>query len=216
MIVLDIETSGLDFVKNGIWQIAAIDMKSGKQFISEGRIDDEDEILMSADPRSIYPAKSVLEIVGKTEDQLKDKKKQSQKELIQEFFRWLENLEERNFICQNPQFDWGFLTVKARKYGLKIPYHHRSFDIHSIAQTKYFQIKGKFLMDGNHSGMNLTKVLKFCGMKDERKKHNALEDAKLTAECFSRLIHGKNLFKEFDKSKVPDYLEEKTGGFLAE
>jgi len=206
MIVLDIESSGLDFVKNGIWQIAAIDLNSGKRFISEGRIDDEDEILMSSDPRSIYPTKSVVDVIGKTGEQLKDRKKQSQKELIQEFFRWLENSEEKNFVCQNPQFDWGFLTVKARKYGLKIPFHFRSFDIHSIAQTKYFQLKGKFLMDGNHSGMNLTKALKFCGMKDERKKHNALEDAKLTAECFSRLIYGKGMFKEFGKFKIPRYL----------
>ena len=136
MIVLDIETSGRDFVRNGVWQIAAIDLKSGKQFISEGRIDDEDEILMSADPRSIYPTKSVLDIVGKTENQLKDRKKQSQKELIQEFFKWLEDSDEKNFICQNPQFDWGFLTVKARKYGIKIPFHFRSFDIHSIAQAR--------------------------------------------------------------------------------
>lgn len=209
MIVVDIECSGLDFVKNGIWQIAAIDMKSGKQFISEGRIDDEDEILMSADPKSIYPTKSVLDVVGKTMDQLKDRKKQPQKELIQEFFKWLENSDEKSFICQNPQFDWGFLTVKARKYGIKIPFHFRSFDIHSIAQAKYFQLKGRFLMDGDHSGMNLTKVLKFCGMKDERKKHNALDDAKLTAECFSRLIYGKPMFKEFEKSKVPECL--KTG-----
>jgi len=209
MIVLDIETSGLDFVKNGIWQIAAIDMKSAKQFISEGRIDDEDEILMSADPRSIYPTKSVLEVVGKTREQLKDKKKQSQKALIQEFFKWLENSDEKCFIGQNPQFDWGFLTVKARKYGLKTPFHFRAFDIHSIAQTKYFQIKGKFLMYGDHSGMNLTNVLKFCGMKDERKRHNALEDAKLTAECFSRMIYGKSFFKEFEKFQIPKQLEAK-------
>jgi len=207
MIVLDIETSGLDFVRNGVWQIAAIDLHTGKQFLSEGRIDDDDEILMSADPRSLVPTKSVFDVVGKTEDQLKDKKKQSQKALIEEFFGWLKDADEKNFVCQNPQFDWGFLTVKARKYELKIPFHFRAFDIHSIAQTKYFQVKGKFLMDGNHSGMNLTKVLKFCGMKDERKKHNALEDAKLTAECFSRLMYGKGMLDEFKIFKVPKYLE---------
>ena len=48
MIVLDIETSGLDFVRNGVWQIAAIDMNTGKEFISEGRLDDEDEIVIIA------------------------------------------------------------------------------------------------------------------------------------------------------------------------
>jgi len=31
-------------------------------------------------------------------------------------------------------------------------------------------------------------LLNYSGMEDNRESHNALEDAKLTAECFSRLM----------------------------
>ncbi len=36
--------------------------------------------------------------------------------------------------------------------------------------------------------------------------HNALTDAKLTAECFSRIVYGKNLLEEFKKFPIPEYL----------
>jgi hypothetical protein len=72
---------------------------------------------------------------------------------------------------------------------------------------------------GNYySGMSLPNVLDFCGIPDERlsvegneinkegKPHNALEDAKLTAECFSRVVYGKSLFSDFKKYDIPLYL----------
>jgi len=42
MIVVDIETSGIDYNRVGIWQIGAIEFEN--QFLEESRIDDEDEI----------------------------------------------------------------------------------------------------------------------------------------------------------------------------
>ena len=54
--------------------------------------------------------------------------------------------------------------------------------------------------------MGLTNILKLCGMEDNRQAHNALEDCKLTGECFSRLIYGKNLFSEYIQFKIPLYL----------
>ena len=55
--------------------------------------------------------------------------------------------------------------------------------------------------------MGLKNTLKFCGMADNRKNHNALEDAKLTAECFSRIVNGNILFSEFKDFKIPEYLK---------
>jgi hypothetical protein len=80
---------------------------------------------------------------------------------------------------------------------------------------KYFQLHKKFLIEEGKSVMNLTKIIEFCGMKDERiritegdiekqgKPHNALEDAKLEAECVSRILYGKSLFEEYKKFKIP-------------
>lgn len=209
MIILDIETSGVNLVKSGIWQIGAIDLDTKEEFIEDGRIDDEDMITEES-----------LKIIGKTEQELRDPNKQSQKQLLEKFFKWVSERKINNFICQNPQFDLAFLNIKAEKYSLEKPYPYRAFDLHSIAQIKYREINGDFLIVEEKSGMTLSNALKFCGLTDERiqirdkevtkegKSHNALEDAKLTAECFSRLVYGKNLFPEFSKFPVPGVLKK--------
>lgn len=210
MIAFDIETSGLYPEKNGVWQIGAVDLDNPQNtFLEESRIDDEDEITEEA-----------LKVTGKTEKELRDKKKQSQKEMIEHFFEWVKNVKIKNIISQCPQIiDYPLIAIKVRKYKLELPFHHRTFDLHSIAQARYYQINGKFLIKENKSDMGLSNVLKFCGLKDERikledgkvvkegKAHNALEDAKLTAECFSRLIYGKGIFEEYKKFKIPEYLK---------
>lgn len=194
MIVLDLETSGgpaLD--KYGIWQIGAIDLETGEEFLDECRIDDDEEIKEEA-----------LLICGKTEEELRDKKKQSQKQMIENFLKWLEARKDKNIACLHPQFDIAFLWIKMDKYGLKskcfgFPDYQRVFDLHTLAQIVYYKKNGKYLTKENHSDMGLRSILNMFGIKDKRKgningkitegkPHNALEDAKLEAECFKKLI----------------------------
>jgi len=197
MIVLDIETSGLSKTKCGIWQIGAIDLENPKNyFLQEARIDQDDLIEEGA-----------VKGHGKNEEYLRNPGQQSQKQLLENFFGWMENRSFKNFLCQNPQFDVGWIEVKAEKYSLHIPFHRRSFDLHTAAQIIYHQKHKKFLIKNDRSDMDLTNILSFVGMQDNRKEHNALEDCKLTAECFSRLLDGKNLFPEYSEFKIPDYLK---------
>ncbi len=204
-VAVDIETSGVDKVKCGIWQIGAVDLNTMEEFLDEARINDEDEVV------NIPGGKPCLEVIGKTEEELRDKNKQSQKQLLEKFFNWVGERKMKNFVCQNPQFDLVFLEIKAKKYGLDKQFHFRAFDTHSITQTRFFDLNKKFLIRGEEdfSGMDLTNVLKFCGFpEDPRKSHNALEDAKLTAECFLRLMFGKNLFPEYAEFKIPRELKK--------
>lgn len=214
MIVADIETSGIYPEKHGIWQIGALDFYNPENtFLQEARIDDEDEV-----------AEDALKVIGKTESYLRNKNKQSQKQLLENFFKYCDSIKIKNCLCQNPQFDLGFLTQRARKYSLKPSFHYRAFDLHSLAQLRYSQLNEEFLIkkenEKAYSDMGLTSLLKFCGLEDRRMKmkdgkvekegtpHNALEDAKLTAECFSRIINSKSLLDEFSQYKVPEYLSK--------
>lgn len=147
--------------------------------------------------------------IDKTEKEFRSQEKQSQKDMIIKFFKWVAERKVKNFLCQNPQFDFAFLEIKARKYGLKIPFHYRSFDLHSIAQMKFHLLNKKFLIKEDHSDMGLTNILEFCGMQDNRKSHNALEDCRITGECFSRLIDRRKLFREYSQFEIPEYLREK-------
>jgi DNA polymerase III epsilon subunit-like protein len=209
MIVVDIETSGLDHTKCGIWQIGAVDLDTREEFIEESRIDDEDLV-----------SKEALLVIGKTEKELRNPLKQTQKQLLENFFNWYSKKKNRIFVAQNPQFDLTFLDIRAKKYNLKLPCGYRAFDLHSFAVLKYYQITGKFHLENKSSGMSLSKIISFCGCKDERiilhkgkvvkkgKSHNALEDAKLEAECFSRLVFGRSFFKEYSSFEVPMELKK--------
>lgn len=209
MIVVDLETSGLNHVKCGIWQIGAVDLSNKEEFFQEARIDEEDII-----------NKEALIIIGKTEEQLRDANKQTQKQLLVNFFKWYSRRKHKIFIAQNPQFDFSFLDIKAKKYGLKLPFGYRVLDLHSIAAFKYLQLKGKFLIEKGNSGMGLSGIIKFCGLKDPRviidkgkvikegKSHSALGDVRLESECFSRLVFGKNFFREYSKFSVPTELRK--------
>lgn len=211
MIILDIETSGIHQEKHGICEIAAMDSDNpSNYFHDECRIDDDEDVMLAS-----------LDVVGITEEEVRDKKKQSQKEMLEHFFAWCKTPKMKNCLCQGPIFDLGFITQKARKHGLQYPLHYRSFDLHTITAYRYLKIRGKFFLDGDHSGMDLTKTLEFCGLEDNRISvdintrkviregvpHNALSDIRLTAECFSRLVYGKNLLPEFASKIIPDYLK---------
>jgi DNA polymerase III epsilon subunit-like protein len=213
-IILDIETSGLDKFKCGIWQIGAINANYPglyRYFLDESRIDNGDIIEEGA-----------LQVIGKSEKDLRNEKQIQQKNLLENFFKWFEQQNINVVLCQNPQFDVAFIDAKARKYGLKSRIQHRSFDLHTLAQKIYYDIYGKFFIKSENdrlkSDMGLTQILNFCGLPDERiivkgesverngAPHNALDDCKLTGECFFRLMYGKNFFKEYSQYPVPNYL----------
>ena len=197
MIVVDIETSGLDPVRCGIWQIGALELENPENtFLEESKIDPEDAIEQEA-----------LTVTGKTEQELRNPEKQSQKQLLENFFSWVSKIENKILIAHNAPFDLNFLEIKARKFNIKVPFGHRSFDLHNIASLKYFQLNGQFLIQEGKSKMDLSKVLNLCGLQDNREAHNALEDAKLEAECFSRLVYSKPLLEEFKQFPIPENLK---------
>lgn len=216
MIVLDIETSGLDLGKAGIWQIGAVELENPENyFIEEARIDDTDQIEEGA-----------MKVIGKTEEELRDPSKQSQKQMIIRFLEWTKKCKDRMIIGQNIGFDLLMMQTKSIRYGIHKEYikiiGFKGLDTYTLAQMKYLKKEGKFsLKEDGRGDMGLHKVLEFCGMEDNRialdkdgnvekegKNHNALEDAKLTAECFSRLVYGKTLFPEYEKFKIPEYLNK--------
>jgi hypothetical protein len=216
MIVLDIEASGLDTGKCGIWQIGSIDLENPENyFLQEARIDNEDVV-----------TKSALEVTGKTEKELRDPKKQSQKQLILNYLDWRKLCIEKITGGQNPGWDVSFIQNKCLRYGIMDKFREvmgqRAIDLHTIAQEKYKEIHGQYLVKENGcSDMNLKKILEFCGIPDQRKQvdgkgniaeegtpHSALEDCKLEGECYWRLNSGENRFSEYAQYEIPRELRK--------
>ena len=196
MIVVDIETSGIDYTKNGIIQIGAIDLLNpSNKFYGECRIDKDEKVSIESS-----------EVIGWSVAKMRDNKMQSLRQLLRKFFMWCETCKLKNLLCHNPQFDFAFIKTKAEKYNMKLPFHFRCFDAHTIASYIYLLNHKNLLVKDNHSDFTLGKVLNLCGIEDNRGSHNALEDAKLTAECASRMLFGKKLLDEYKKFSVPNYL----------
>ncbi len=199
MISVDIESSGGDFLKHGIFQIGAIDTDNpNNYFLETCRIDEDDEIDMQA-----------IIITGATEESLRDESLQSQKEMLEKFIKWMDTVQVKNFLCHNPQFDHAFIRCKLSKYGLPDMLSWRAFDLHSLASAMFLKTTGSLLIREGESGMSLSAIIKFCGIEYERGEHNGLEDAELTAECFARIMYGRNLLKKYSEYPVPEYLVKK-------
>mgnify|MGYP001597431851 FL=1 len=197
MIVIDVETTGVYPEKNSIVSIGAVDFsKPENQFYEECRVWEGADITLGA-----------LSINGFTEEQITEPNKMSLEEAVKKFINWTEEIEERTFAGENPNFDKSFLEDSLKRYKMDYRVGHRIIDLHSLSYAHHLK-RGLIPPAKNgRTDLNLNKTLVYVGLPSEPKSHNALTGAKMEAEAFSRLIYGKNLLPEFEKYKIPDYLK---------
>lgn len=201
MIVVDIESTGLDSTESSIVSIGAVDLNNPtNQFYGECRIFD-----------GAYIDPVALKINGFTLEQINDAKKMSLEQLMKEFISWSTNpnIKSRILAGHNVgQFDFQFLLQSAKRYSLKWPFGHRVRDLHTTC-LNHIEIRGLIvpLKDGRTSNVDSTYCFNYVGLPDEPEPHNALTGAKMAAEALSRLIYGKKLLEEFREFEVPSYLQ---------
>ncbi|GIW57491.1 MAG: hypothetical protein KatS3mg083_436 [Candidatus Dojkabacteria bacterium] len=198
MIVLDIETSGLDPYKASILSIGAIDFSQPSEFFyGECRVDDNAVI----DPES-------LKVAGFTIQQVTDSSKDSTESLIKDLIRWLSDRNDRTIAGQNVHWDVGFLRVTCARLGINYPFGQRIVDLHSVAYSKFLELGLQIPLDRNRTALDLDRILDFVGLPMRPSNHHALEDARLEAEAFSRIIFGHNLLPVYKSYPVPVYLRK--------
>lgn len=178
MIVLDIETSGLNPRRNSLLSIGAVDYDTGDEFYGECRVYDG----IHRDYPAAVIDDAALAINGFTREQCHDLAKDFDYSLYMRFLAWATNT-KRDLLIAGQQvggFDIPFLKSIADNpmHGIVPvwPFGYRSLDLHSVAFTKL----GKSLsLDG---------ILQAVGLAPEPKPHNALTGAKLEVEAFKRLL----------------------------
>jgi DNA polymerase-3 subunit epsilon len=193
MIVIDTETSGLDPDKYSLLSIGAIDFEDpARRFYEECHIFD-----------GALVSREALTINGFTDEGIRDSSKMSDAELVKKFISWASASSDTTFAGENPAFDRDFMKKTAQRHGIEWKFAHRTVDLHSIAYG-YIQGQGRELpMKNGHTGQDLGATLRLVGMSDTRKAHNALEDALLEAEAFSRLMYKRGLLPEYTEFEVP-------------
>lgn len=193
MIIVDVETSGVDPNYHSLVSIGAIDFENPDDiFFEECRVFDGARI-----------EKDSLVINGMTEDELFDTNKKSEKEIVQDFILWMKDKSDHTIAGQNPFFDTSFIEAAAHRGGLDISIAHRIIDLHSIT---YFHMLRRGITPptfNKRTDLNSDKIMEYVGIPAEPKPHIAINGAKWEAEAFSRLINEKNLFLEFKEYKIP-------------
>jgi DNA polymerase III epsilon subunit-like protein len=198
MIVVDVETTGLDCKKNSIIEIGALDL-----FNPENRF----FVDCQAKPNSEVSDIALI-INGHTREDIYLSSKPSQKEAIKSFDDWLKNIPEITLIGENPKFDLDFITQAYHESEMDSPLGYRTVDLHSITIGNLFQReKVEVPVKDKRLAVNSLFITNYVGIPQEPNPHNGLNGAIYEAEAFSRLVFGANLLKEFKDYPVPEYLK---------
>lgn len=197
MIVVDVETTGLEPEVHSIVSIGALDFSNQtNQFYEECRVWGNAEI-----------DKQSLEINGFTEDEIKNPSgKKSLEKTIKEFLEWREKIQDKTLAGHNVYFDARFLKNSAARFNIQIDLGYRFVDLHSLCYADHIKRDMPVPMKDGKTGMSLDYVLGYVGLPKRPQPHNALEGAKLEAEAFSRFISNRKLFQEYSKFGIPEYL----------
>ncbi len=187
MIVLDVETTGLNPQKNAIVSIAAMDFSNPKNFFyEECRIWEGAEITQEA-----------LNVNGFTHEQVVHSNKKSQSEILTALFEWMAPVSDQTIAGQNVHFDLGFLNASLEREKLANRVGKRIVDMHSLAYTHCLRHNKEIPLQYQRSNLNTTAIFKLVGLPSQPSPHHALTDVKMTAEAISRLVFQKNLLEEF-------------------
>ncbi len=163
IIIVDLETTGLDSEKHEIIEIGAVKINAGETFevkIHPMRIKD-------ADPKAL---------------QVNGYKKENWSEAFMPklglmLFNEFVGDNEPYFMSYNATFDWGFLQKAYADHKTKVPFHYHRLDLMTIAWDR--------LPDG--AALSLKKVCEYLALSPEPSVHQALNGALCALEVYKKL-----------------------------
>ena len=193
MMVVDIETSGTNPATDSILSIGAVDFGNPKNtFYGECRI-----------RRGAHFEKEALQVNGFSEAEIKDRRKVTEEELVNQFADWKKSVEDATIAGHNVHFDLAFLKSAAKRYSIEINLGNRTVDMHTLAYSDMLSKGVPVPLKDNRTAITSDKVYSYVGLKEEPKPHNALTGAMMEAEAISRLIFRKGILKDFSEYRVP-------------
>lgn len=193
MIALDVETTGMSPTHCSIVSLGALDTDNPhNQFYEECGVSPEAHIYDEA-----------LAVHGFSREELLRGEKQSESTLIQNFFAWALEVEDRTIIAQNPSFDHDFIRLAGERAHLEFPFAKRTLDIHSLVWLHMEKAGVEQPVSRHHSLINLDFALRYCGIPEEPRPHNALTGALSHAEVFFRIAYNQKTLPEFLAYDIP-------------
>jgi len=195
MLIVDVETSGVNPEKCSILSIGALDLDNpASSFYGECRVWDGAHI-----------SDESMKVNGFSESDVMDQKKKSEAELVTEFLEWSQHLSNRTIAGQNPSFDRDFLQSAAERAGISWDLAQRTIDTHTLAYMHMIKRGESAPIDKQHrrSNLDLDAILNYCGIPSEPMPHNAFTGALSHGKVISRLLFDKKLLPEFEAFDIP-------------
>jgi DNA polymerase III epsilon subunit-like protein len=188
MIVVDVETGGLDPREHALLSIGAVDFwNADRRFYLECQAREGSTLNGQA-----------LAINGFTLEQVHDKDKPVERDAVAAFLAFARG--DTILGGHNPAFDRDFLREAAGRASMYWSMGHRTVDLHSVA---YARLVGAGFVVGK---LHLDEILNRVGMPSEPRPHNALTGALMETEAMHRLIFVKNVVQEYAKYPLPGWL----------
>lgn len=181
-IVIDVETTGLNWKKDQIVSIGAVCSETGDEFYEECRIYKWNRITETA-----------LKINGFTEEQCRDHKKQTPLQCYYKFRKWSEGRSKILAGHNLGSFDVQFLKLLEYKSKFnKWPFKYTYLDLHSIAFVHFKE------------SLSHKKICERLGLEPEPTPHNALEGAKSEMRCLKLLLNyeQENVYDDYDTHRL--------------
>ena len=194
MIVLDVESTGLNPRTGSIVSLGALDLDDPtNQFYDECRVWEGAHIDEKA-----------LVINGFSRQEITDLSRKSEAELITAFVAWAtDRPKERTLAAQNVSFDLEFVQSACERAGIECPFAKRTIDTHTLVWMHMVERGVEPPTKNHHSAINLDFALAYCGLPLEPKPHNALTGALCHAEVISRIAYTKVLLPDFSTFPLP-------------
>jgi len=194
MIVVDVETTGINPVYHAIVSIGAVDFSvPRRRFYRECRMWDGAHVQPGA-----------LAVNGFTHEQITDPAKLSAEQAIAEFIAFCQESDDRTIAGHNTAFDRDFLQAAVDRHSIDWRFGNRVLDLHSFCWMHMARAGVPRPQKGVRSALSLNAVLKYCGLPEEPHPHHGLTGALMEAEAFHRLMYHAPLFDEFKAHPIPD------------
>jgi DNA polymerase III epsilon subunit-like protein len=182
VVVIDLETTGLDPRRCAILEIGAVLLESERPMIFDRSL--------RYDPQGRCWEERAEAVHGLSREEATEGWRMEEEDAMQQLLLFLANVApERLRITMagmNPHFDRAFLDAAMDRCGLRGMWDrlvsHRMIDLHSLAvpmALKAGRPLGKLHTDG---------IYEMLGMEPEPKPHRALTGARLEAEAMRRLM----------------------------
>jgi DNA polymerase III epsilon subunit-like protein len=192
MIVVDVETTGLDPKRLSILSIGAVDFANpGRYFYTE----------MSPWEDATDITDEALKVNGLDLRALRESRI-TQAGAYSLFLGWAEGVKGPKILAgHNAWFDYLCLKEMAKREVYEWPFGHRVVDLFSIA------FEAHYALTGEEKDLGSRDIFKFVGIPDEPKPHNALNGARWEAEALHRLLTGYSKLPEFKDYPIPEVLD---------